>query len=157
MVQGRIYEEKCDLSPDGRLFVYKAHQRKGVGTEFTDSWTAVSKPPWLKALVLWPEGTTYGGGGRFTGPRTLWGVAAEGTHPDFPFRGLQLADAPPEPRPKIDPVDGADWTGADHNGNILFSKGDLLYRKKRRNDLLLADFSSLEPNPQPAPAWAGRW
>ena len=43
--RGRIYEERCDLSPDGQLFVYFALQGRKWGSEYKGSWTAVSRPP----------------------------------------------------------------------------------------------------------------
>ncbi|MCE9608528.1 MAG: hypothetical protein K8U03_26890 [Planctomycetia bacterium] len=155
-IKGRIYENKCDLSPDGKLFVYFVHQGSRGSTDFTHAWTAVSRPPWLHALILWPQGTTYGGGGQFSAPRTLWGVSREGTHPDFPFTGLQLADGPPEPRPAPEIVAEADWSGHDQAGNIIYCKGDALFRRKKGNETVIADFSSLKPDPKPAPDWATR-
>jgi len=152
-IKGRIYEDKCDLSPDGKLFVYFVHQGSRGATAFTQAWTAVSRPPWLHALVLWPQGTTYGGGGKFTAPRTLWGVSSIGTHPDFPFPTgrLHIAEKPPEPRPQGPIVPDTDWSGVDHRGNVIYSKGDVLFRRKKRGDVVVADFSALEPDPQPAP------
>jgi hypothetical protein len=63
---GRIYEDKCDLSTNGKLFIYFA-AKHGVrkSKEIGDIWTAVSKPPYFTALALWPQGGTYGGGGFF--------------------------------------------------------------------------------------------
>lgn len=58
---GRIYERRSDLSPDGDLLVYFAAVHK---TPLV-SWTAVSRPPFLTALALWPKGDCWGGGGRF--------------------------------------------------------------------------------------------
>lgn len=58
---GRIYERRSDLSPDGDLLVYFAAVHK---TPLV-SWTAVSRPPYLTALALWPKGDCWGGGGRF--------------------------------------------------------------------------------------------
>lgn len=155
-IKARIYEEKCDISPDGRLFIYFVHQGSRGGTTLTDSWTAISRPPWLHALGLWPHGTTYGGGGRFCGPRTVWGVTADGAHPDFPFppRRLQITSTPPEARPTSPAVEDADWTGHDLHGQVIFSRGDLLFRRTHRGDVLVANFSELQPDPQPAPAWA---
>ncbi|EGF90901.1 hypothetical protein ABI_23130 [Asticcacaulis biprosthecium C19] len=49
--KGRIYERRCDLSPDGELLCYfaaKHHGRPGT-------WTAISRPPYLKALALWEK------------------------------------------------------------------------------------------------------
>jgi hypothetical protein len=59
--KGRIYEHRCDLSPSGDKLVYFAAKHRGpYGT-----WTAVSRPPWLTALALWPHGDAWGGGGLF--------------------------------------------------------------------------------------------
>ena len=84
-------EEKCDLSPDGRLFVYLVLQGSRWGTQFTNAWTAVSRVPWLTAPAVWPQGTTYGGGGRFLDNLRL--VVRCGEEPfvpdsDAPLRGL---------------------------------------------------------------------
>jgi hypothetical protein len=156
--KGRIYEDKCDLSPDGSLFVYFVHQGSRGGTEFTHAWTAVSRPPWLHALVLWPQGTTYGGGGQFTAPRELYGVSEHATHSQFPFPsdGLTVASNPPPLREKCQPIADSDWTGRDHRGSIIHTKGDMLLRRNKNSDAVVADFSGLQPAPSPAPDWATR-
>ncbi|MGI9409780.1 MAG: hypothetical protein ACR2OV_06885 [Hyphomicrobiaceae bacterium] len=65
--KGRIYERRCDLSPSGERFVYFAQDfGRSPG-----SWTAVSKPPYLTALVLWAKGDCWGGGGLFDSEMTL--------------------------------------------------------------------------------------
>lgn len=58
--KGRIYERRCDLSPDGELLLYFAAKYRG-----SYSWSAVSKPPYLTALAMWPKGDCWGGGGEF--------------------------------------------------------------------------------------------
>jgi hypothetical protein len=65
--QGRIYERRCDLSPSGDLLVYFAANFRAPPY----SWTAISRPPYLAALALWQNGTTWGGGGLFVDGRTL--------------------------------------------------------------------------------------
>ena len=73
--RGRIYEKRCDLSPDGELLVYFATKftaRTTKDTEYTYAWTAISRAPWLTALALWPKGDAWWGGGLFTKTRTLW-------------------------------------------------------------------------------------
>jgi len=66
-LKGRIYERRCDLSPDGSLLVYfAATHKKPFGT-----WTAISKPPFLTALALWPKGDAWGGGGLFESKDSL--------------------------------------------------------------------------------------
>lgn len=61
-LNGRVYERRCDLSPDGDLLLYFA---SNIAREF-GAWTALSRPPYFTALALWPKGNTYGGGGLFT-------------------------------------------------------------------------------------------
>jgi hypothetical protein len=57
---GRIYERRSDLSPDGELLIYFAAVHRAPLV----SWTALSRPPFLTALALWPKGDCWGGGGR---------------------------------------------------------------------------------------------
>lgn len=63
--RGRVYERRCDVSPDGRYFVYFAAKNgprddpHGIG----EAWTAISRPPYFTALGLWTNlGSWYGGG-----------------------------------------------------------------------------------------------
>lgn len=66
--KGRIYERKCDVSPDGKYLIYFAAKWKPP----MYSWTAISKLPYLTALALWNKGPSNGGGGLFDGERTVW-------------------------------------------------------------------------------------
>jgi hypothetical protein len=60
-LNGRIYERRCDLSPRGDLLLYfAANYHKPYY-----SWSAISRPPFLTALALWPKGDGWGGGGHF--------------------------------------------------------------------------------------------
>ncbi|MBC8025745.1 MAG: hypothetical protein H7Y89_07125 [Steroidobacteraceae bacterium] len=66
-LKGRIYEERCDLSPSGDKLIYLAANHRGeLGT-----WTAISRPPFLTALALWDNLGTWGGGGLFHGERVV--------------------------------------------------------------------------------------
>jgi len=154
-IKGRIYEEKCDVSPDGRLLLYFVHQGSRVRTEFTDAWTAISRVPWLQALVVWPQGTTYGGGGRFVGDSTiaLRGVL-DSPLADFPLRGIRVVSAETPVHQPTDDVPGADWCGRDHRDQVVFSRAGQLFRRRNGRDTLVADFTDLKPGPRPAPAWA---
>jgi len=61
--KGRIYERRCDLSPDGALLaLFCASFRKPLF-----SWTAITRPPYVAPLALWPKGDCWGGGGLFDG------------------------------------------------------------------------------------------
>src|SRR5262249_19012405 len=78
--RGRVYEQRCALSPDGALFV--AFARKGPvrprPAAAADSWVAGSRPPYFTALALWFGGSTYPPGGYFTATGELFvgGTAA---------------------------------------------------------------------------------
>lgn len=48
---GRIYERRCDLSPDGDLLIYFAAKWQAP----FETWTAVSRTPYLTALAFWPK------------------------------------------------------------------------------------------------------
>lgn len=66
--KGRIYERRCDLSPDGNLLIYfvsKFNKKTLSDADYTYAWTAISKPPWLTVLALWPKGDCWHGGGLF--------------------------------------------------------------------------------------------
>src|SRR6266487_4194859 len=72
---GKIYGPRSDLSPDGSKFIYFAQKITGrtlQDSEYTYSWTAISKPPYLTALALWPKGDCWHGGGLFLNHRTVW-------------------------------------------------------------------------------------
>jgi hypothetical protein len=71
---GRIYERRCDLSPDGSLLIYfaqKISEHSMKDREYTYAWTAISRPPFLTALALWPKGDCWHGGGSFKNSRTV--------------------------------------------------------------------------------------
>jgi hypothetical protein len=70
-LRGRIYERRCDLSPDGRHFIYFAMNGKWSGP-MKGSWTAISRAPYLKALALWPWGDCWNGGGLFHSDTVFW-------------------------------------------------------------------------------------
>ena len=67
--RGRIYERRCDLSPDGRHWIYFT---RGGGPDKLFSWTAIARVPWMKAVVLHPKGDCWQGGGLFTSASTYW-------------------------------------------------------------------------------------
>lgn len=80
-LRGRIYERRCDLSPDGKHFIYFAMNGKWDGP-VKGSWTAISRTPYLKALALWPWGDCWNGGGLFLCDSRYW--RNSGYHQDAP-------------------------------------------------------------------------
>lgn len=70
-LKGRIYERRCDLSPDGKFLLYFAMNGKW-NTESRGSWTAISRAPYLRAMAFFPKGNCWNGGGLWTGDNTYW-------------------------------------------------------------------------------------
>jgi hypothetical protein len=62
-LRGRIYQRRCDLSPDGRLFYY-------FGMKGGRVFHAVSRAPWLTALARWRDDSTYNRGYHFESTAT---------------------------------------------------------------------------------------
>jgi hypothetical protein len=159
--RGRLYEERCDLSPDGELFLYFAMQGSRFPTSYKGTWTAVSRAPWLHALVLWPHGDTWGGGGRFIGPRKV--ALRTGmpllTHPDHPLVGLEAAPATEAEGGAPLLFDGLrekEWSGRDQSGARVFTSAGKLFRERKGREVEIEDFNDMAPDPQPPPAWAVR-
>lgn len=75
-LKGRIYEERCSLSPNGDKLVYLAADQKPPYY----AWTAVSRVPFLTALALWPNMGTWGG------PIAPWAGRGE----DDPIRTMRM-------------------------------------------------------------------
>lgn len=71
-LRGRIFAERCALSPDGSLLLYFAMQWHKARGGYRGTWTALSKPPYLTALALWPLGDSWSGGGIFLDNRSVY-------------------------------------------------------------------------------------
>jgi len=55
-MRGRIDIETCDLSPDGKHFLYSVQKQKYVdATSQSRRWTVVSRTPYLKAVAYYPD------------------------------------------------------------------------------------------------------
>ena len=155
--KGRIYPERCDLSPDGKLLLYFVHQGSRVRTGYTDAWTAISRNPWLTAIGLWPQGTTYGGGGRFTDNRSATIRGNTNAHPDHLGAGISISFGDVPRHASSQEVEGSEWSGRDQNGRLVFTlNGLLMHRNAKGEDICLADFNGYAPEPRPAPPSAGR-
>ena len=56
--KGVLHAKSCDLSPNGKYLVYYAGNYKPPFYK----WVAISRPPYLTALALWPNAESLGGG-----------------------------------------------------------------------------------------------
>jgi hypothetical protein len=72
-LRGHLYTRRCSLSPDGTLFAYfvSKYGPRYLHSESTETWTAISRPPYFTALALWPKGDAWNGGAVFQDNRTL--------------------------------------------------------------------------------------
>jgi hypothetical protein len=70
-MRGRIYERRCDLSPDGRYLIYFAMNGRWQ-SETRGAFTAIALAPYVKALALFPKGDCWNGGGLFTRKNQYW-------------------------------------------------------------------------------------
>jgi len=63
------------VSPDGRFLIYFAAKINAHTIEntngYTYAWTAISEPPQYKAVMLWPKGDCWHGGGLFKSNRDI--------------------------------------------------------------------------------------
>ncbi|WP_278472480.1 hypothetical protein [Gimesia maris] len=75
-LKGRIYERRCDISPDGSHWIYFAMNGKW-DSETGGCWTAIARTPYLKALDLAGQSSTYYGGGLFIDNRTIWEMGGD--------------------------------------------------------------------------------
>lgn len=91
---GRLFPHRCHLSPDGSLLAYFAMRGRKTGDASDPAtWTAVCTPPWLKAHLFFPNGTTWGGGGMFLDDRRLvvFDAPPVGAGPAYTrFRGYEI-------------------------------------------------------------------
>lgn len=73
---GRVRSEVCDLSPNGRHFIYfaaKWYAREVRDDSYGLSWTAISRPPHFTALALWSNGNdSWPGGGIWENNELVW-------------------------------------------------------------------------------------
>ncbi|VEP12276.1 hypothetical protein H1P_1400004 [Hyella patelloides LEGE 07179] len=79
---GRIYPNRCDISPDGTYFLYFAMGKSQQQYEKKlYCWTGICMPPKITANMLFAHQDTWGGGGRFVDDKTIF--ISPGMYPDF--------------------------------------------------------------------------
>lgn len=162
---GRIYEESCSISPDGALFAYLAAKHQGNrGADDCDSWTAISRPPWLTAIAFWPQTGTQGIDTSFVDNTTLivshphWDeLRPRDKLPDgfqviskFTGRGASEQSLP---LPAKTTARFYGDKGVDQN-NRTFEYTD---GKLHRCGSLIAEIGKMQPQPKPSPEWARSW
>lgn len=162
---GRIYEDLCSISPNGKLFAYFATKYHGEKTRGVDyAWTAISKPPWLTALALWPQSDTWGGGASFVDNDTLiidcphWDKLRSQDRLPSGFTVLPRwigKDAPEQSLPRLAVASGhfQDGAGVDQFGRAF----EYVDGKLFRDGTVIADFARMKPQTERPPEWARSW
>jgi hypothetical protein len=82
---------------------------------------------------------------------------AVATHPDHPANGLEIVGEDAEYHRSAGDVEGADWSGYDHRGCLVYCRNGRLFRRGTgpgAPDEQLVDFNPLRPHSDPAPNWA---
>jgi hypothetical protein len=106
---GHIYVRRSDVSPNGCLLIYfanKFNRRTLADKQYSYAWTAISRPPFLTALALWPKGDCWHGGGLFRSDQDVWlnhRPADAEPHPNHRLKGVRV-QANPEAYGEDDPV-----------------------------------------------------
>lgn len=164
----KVYAERCALSPDGRHFLYFALNGDWAG-ESLGSYTALSRPPWFTALALFPEGDTWGGGGRFldrrhyiaSGGNDILGGAPglvrvrQGERTPENVTGIVAmggtrAPLPRETRRRL--LEGDDWTPP---FDQYHAHAGQLFRRHGQEISLIRDFTDMAFEPIAAPYGTG--
>lgn len=65
-LKGRIYPYRCDISFDGKYWLYFAMGKRG------NTYTGLAKYPYLKALDFYGKNDAWNGGGLFYDQKTYW-------------------------------------------------------------------------------------
>ncbi len=163
---GRIDASRCSLSPDGQLLIYFAVcHRKTSRCPLGFEWTAISKPPWLTALVRWTQSSTWGGGGSFCGNNSVllnfskwrhWmlrrGHVPKGFTVLCASEGSAVSSATLSTKCSYDNAGGMDQQG---RGFAL--RNTCLVRQHGDKIVTIIDLSNMSPDPQPSPQIARVW
>lgn len=162
---GRISDDGCSVSPDGKLFAYRATKYHGQKTRSVDyAWTAVSKLPWLTALALWPQSGTWGGRAKFVDNRSLiidcphWeSLATNDRLPEgFVVYPRWIGVGAPEQSLPLVPTSEASFDGT--NGvDPLGRSFEYVDGRIERDGQVIVDLQAMVPEPQRAPEYAYTW
>jgi hypothetical protein len=168
----KVYAERCDLSPDGRHFLYFALD--GQWSQPTrGSYTVISRPPFFTALRLHPQGDTWGGGGFFVDATrfcvTAWGKPAALRRSEDGLEQVFLTQPSPanptgltdhKDKPLRLPQATRDWLaqGRPAPERDYVTEDPCLYRQTGTTRHLIRELSDMAFAPVPAPyAPSGPW
>src|SRR5262249_19539217 len=111
---GKLYPEKCDLSPKGELLLYFGgkFRDRDIESGYGITYTAVSRAPYLTARALWPYCGTWGGRGVFLDEQTVILPQSTAHHRDHPPGPLKVIGYNArEPQHRAEPCSRNGWSG----------------------------------------------
>jgi hypothetical protein len=169
-LRGRLYPEKCDLSPNGKLLIYFCGKWKprNIDAGYGETWTAVSRPPYLTALTLWPIGHTGGGSGVFIDDQTVSvGASSPRHHPDHPLGPLKLWDDRQDgdlPQPswnygwqRAPPASVRQSSSVKSSGNLLLGRGTSAEQFTASGSRKLYTIYGANAYPDPLASFQAHW
>ncbi|WP_371226314.1 hypothetical protein [Roseovarius sp. 2305UL8-3] len=147
----KVYVDRCSLSPDGKHFLFFALDGKW-GSAAKGSYTAISQPPYFTALVLHPQGDTWGGGGAFISNTRYVVDGCDAKNVMDHSTGLKRVQRK-EPSPLSLQIPDAEALREAHLQQIANlgyrTEGACLYR--RADNSLIRDFTDMSFEPIKAP------
>lgn len=150
-IKARIYEDKCDISHDGRYLLYSAFKGNRQHTSYTNSYTVLSEIPSFKALALWPQGSTFLGGGRFLS-ETQIGIYVlpfmkpiHPSHTDTKGYTLENLEWSVEPHKNENLVTDADWSKKIFNNRQIVVSDYKIFIVENGVSRLFKDLTELKP------------
>ncbi len=171
--EGRLYEDMSDVSPDGGHLIYFARNespgrqrtaKARFGVDGFVTWTALCRPPWVKAVGLWRVIGGFSGGGVFSGNRKIW-VYGTYSRAETPIKpgGFTVMLEKVEGQPPIllasmqrtgwHGIEASAYTYIDHSLPLTIHKGNLELRLSPLNFKVRRDYTW--HGPQPAPGLEG--
>ncbi|CUH67176.1 hypothetical protein TG4357_02851 [Thalassovita gelatinovora] len=134
----KVYLDRCDLSPDGRYFIYFQLNNRWKDAS-AGSYTAISRPPYFTALALYPQGDTWGGGGYFVS-NTDYVIRTSDDNRDIIGRAPELR------RIASDTVDPRSLCASFYSPRRFAAKGGRLYEltEDANEGRLIRDFTNMQ-------------
>jgi hypothetical protein len=165
--RGRLYPERCDVSPNGKLIIYFAGQFRPQNEDrgYRTTWTAVSRPPFLTALTLWPIGGTWLGGGVFFDDQTVSiDAPSPHPHPDHPLGPLKLVEACEDSEPswnhgwrRAEPASVRQCSSVKSSGDLTLGRGTAPDQFSASRSRKLYTIYRPKGYPHPAASFEAHW
>lgn len=135
---GKLYPNRCDISPDGTDFIYFAMgaSLRQYGAKFT-CWSAICKQPEIKAQWFLGQNDTWGGGGVFLNNRTVYVNRIPETKADEKYYGYKVTHDQKQYDQSLHFGRGWKSVKQDKYGNVkdaVKSNGEIIIGRKMKDE-----------------------